>query len=704
MKVSLSALAIFTYSFLMASVIPLTSHAATKVNVSANYLTQGLVLWQTLDGKTVSSGTVIDQSGQGHTGNLVGTSPTLGKVGQAFNFDGVSDRVYFSTVPSASVFTVSMWIKRQTPINTDGYEDLYASDRGFFIAGGVLNWWDGSDLINGGTSITNGVWHMVSITSDGTNLTVYLDGASDGTVVTGANLPTNAGVGIGGHTYAGEFFHGAMDDVRVYNRALSPAEIKNLYTMGRTGLTAGVSQVGPINLNSGLVDLWTFDGKTVSGTSVTDIGSSPVTATVQGTTQLAIGKVGQGFGFNGSNYLAADSAAANVATGNYTVSAWIKLNSAYANGSGVMAIYRIGDGPSDNDVNFSLGSHQIGGSTLTDGALHLDYYTGGGWASTVSSITSWLPNKWYLVTGTYSATAGTVVYINGVASGSAGVNGRGGSAATHFNIGSCTSSTGCSGTVDVFTGTIDDARVYNRALSAAEVRQLYVAGGGALGTSVSAPASANQNILARWTLDGATISGTSVTDTSGNSHTGTAVGGPTSIIGKIGQGLSFNGSSQYIDTANFADNLADFTISTWFKTTYTGSVRLLVSKLGAGGWATGAGWGLGIVTGGKISALAQTNGSNYAQVTSQSHSDGIWHHAVMTISGGNTAKLYIDGVEDDTTGPNGSGTVAGYSTASNVRIGTDYDGEYFPGSLDDVQIFNKALSATEVAQLYSIGR
>ncbi|HTK33501.1 MAG TPA: LamG domain-containing protein [Candidatus Paceibacterota bacterium] len=471
-----------------------------------------------------------------------------------------------------------------------------------------------------------------------------------------------------------------------------------------SSLATNTVKIGvPVNyLTQGLVNHWTFDGKTISGTSVSDLGTSADTATVQSTPVLVMGKIGQALHFG--DFATADGASGNISTGDYTVSAWIKLDTAYANGSGVMAIYRMGDGPSDNDINFSLGSHQIGGATLTDGALHLDYYTGGGWATTVSSVTSWAANTWYFVTGTYSATTGTVVYINGVASGSAGVGGRGSSAATHFNIGACSSSTGCGSTVDTFTGTIDDARVYNRALSAAEVRRLYTAGASIFNTSQQVPATLNQNLLARWTFDGKTISGTSITDVSGDGHTGTATGAPVSVIGKVGQGFSFDGGTQYVDTANFADNLTDFSVSTWFKTTYGGSVRLLVSKLGSGGWATGAGWGLGIITGGKISALAQTDGSNYVQVGSAPHNDGKWHHAVMTMSGGNTAKLYIDGVEDDAAGPSGSGTVSGYSNASNVRIATDYNGEYFSGSLDDVQIYNKALSAAEVKQLYNFGR
>ncbi len=464
MKVLSSAATLLICVLTVTLAIPHTSHATNTIKIglpTINYsnLNSGFLGWWTFDGKTVLSGVAYDQSGQAHDGSLVGTTRTIGKVGEALSFDGGADRVVLSTIPTGSVFTVSMWIKRLTPTTGDGYESLYSADIGFFIHNGALNWWEGSDLINGGTDLGIGLWHMVSITSDGTNLTVYVDGVGDGTVVSGANLPTSAGVGIGGHTYGPEYFHGSIDDVRIYGRALSLTEIKALYN---AGMKVGVSQIGPSSSKQALASWWTFDGKSISGTTVLDA--------------------------------------------------------------------------------------------------------------------------------------------------------------------------------------------------------------------------------------------------SGNGYTGTAVGGPVPVIGKVAQGLNFNGTSQYIDTSNFANNLSEFSVSTWFKTTYTGTSRLLVSKLGAGGWGTGVGWGLGIVTGGKISVLAQTDASNYAQVTSSSQSDGKWHHAVMTISGGNTAKLYIDGVENDTTGPNGIGTVSGYSNASNVRIGTDYDSEYFPGSLDNVQIFTRALSAAEAKQLYYAGR
>jgi hypothetical protein len=74
------------------------------------------------------------------------------------------------------------------------------------------------------------VWTHLAATYDGRILRVYVNGTQVGSITTsGGNLGTSTGaLRIGGNTIWGEFFNGTIDDVRIYNRALSAAEINNL--------------------------------------------------------------------------------------------------------------------------------------------------------------------------------------------------------------------------------------------------------------------------------------------------------------------------------------------------------------------------------------------------------------------------------------------------------------------------------------------
>ena len=79
----------------------------------------------------------------------------------------------------------------------------------------------------------------------------------------------------------------------------------------------------------------------------------------------------------------------------------------------------------------------------------------------------------------------------------------------------------------------------------------------------------------------------------------------------------------------------------------------------------------------------------------------IWHHLVGVREGENV-KLYRDGVQIDSV----SGSIGDTSTASqNFYIGRSWAAEsFFAGSIDDVRAYGRALSATEVLQLYNMGR
>jgi hypothetical protein len=187
-----------------------------------------------------------------------------------------------------------------------------------------------------------------------------------------------------------------------------------------------------------------------------------------------------------------------------------------------------------------------------------------------------------------------------------------------------------------------------------------------------------------------------VFDSSGNGYTGTN-NGSTSVLGKRFFARDFaSASSQYITMGNVLDfTTNNFSIAFWFKSS-SGTSGYLVGK-----HTVASGYYLVYFNGfGSLALYLQTDGSNWKQTTYTTNlADGTWHHCVGTRTGASnpTLALYTDGVLRSTTDQS-SGTVTTVTNVGSLTF-SSLDSLY-NGSLDDVRIYNRALSATEVNQIY----
>ena len=204
-----------------------------------------------------------------------------------------------------------------------------------------------------------------------------------------------------------------------------------------------------------------------------------------------------------------------------------------------------------------------------------------------------------------------------------------------------------------------------------------------------------------WTMDTADISGTSMTDKSGNSNTGTLVGSPTSVLGKIAQALSFDGSSQYVKALSFPYSDAVSSCA-WVKDLQAGntSYRTIVghqtSRSGVGDWFLY--W---YPPDSKIHVdipyvLADAVVSDLT-VTDLATT---WHHICFTRTGSSgswTYKIYIDGSLHGTntisTNPTTGAQTLFFAAADNSAD------HYSRGLFDDIRIYNRGLSSTDIAAL-----
>ena len=184
--------------------------------------------------------TTRDASGNGNTGTLVnGPTWTTGKTGGALLFDGSNDRVRVSDSNSLDLKTAATFEAWVFPTAApSGWRTILQKevDAYFFTAsgGGPGNRPASGGTFNGAcctfvsstSALPVNTWTHVAATYDGTRIRFYVGGALVASQAATGSYQVNASpLWIGGNAVYGEHFKGKLDDVRVYGRALTPAEI-----------------------------------------------------------------------------------------------------------------------------------------------------------------------------------------------------------------------------------------------------------------------------------------------------------------------------------------------------------------------------------------------------------------------------------------------------------------------------------------------
>lgn len=189
-----------------------------------------------------SGSTTADSSGNGNTGTISGaTWTTSGKYDDALDFDGTNDRVNVSDDDSLDLttgLTIAAWVNRGTA--GDEYETVvFKNNSGnsdlVYLMYSESNTnqpgiWVNSSNFCKGTGLSTGTWIHLAVTYDGSNLKVFEGGTQVGescSYTTAINTSTGQ-LSIGGNSIWGEYFDGIIDDVRIYNRALSASEIQSI--------------------------------------------------------------------------------------------------------------------------------------------------------------------------------------------------------------------------------------------------------------------------------------------------------------------------------------------------------------------------------------------------------------------------------------------------------------------------------------------
>lgn len=426
----------------------------------------GLVGWWPLHRTT---GDAVDLSGSENHGTVSGaTRGVAGKGGlQAFSFDGTDDYVRLPFRFSNAPFTVSSWVYLDT-LPTDHSEAILATfdsatnDSLFF----GFTWGDNLQLstydnststshnATGTTTVTTGTWYHAVGMWTGSEYRVYLNGALEATTASSTFVGYNADVTVGArqdYTTPDRHLDGQICSIRVYDRVLSAAEIQRLYEWGSGDYAT------PTGSSDGGVSYWTLDED--SGTTATDSWGTN-DGTVTGATVGVTGVRDTAYDFDGTDDLIDVSSLPDLSTG-YTISTWGNFDSNSTVQHPITHQY------TDSDMLFRFEF-----SSAAAGSVEFGHTVAGTFSELVSTTTL-AANEWYHLAFTSDGT-NRRIYINGEVDSEDAPGTPDYSTNQRFSLGARERYAGSSWATDVYMdGSLDDVRVYNRALDPAEVAQVY---------------------------------------------------------------------------------------------------------------------------------------------------------------------------------------------------------------------------------------
>jgi hypothetical protein len=212
---------------------------------------------------------------------------------------------------------------------------------------------------------------------------------------------------------------------------------------------------------------------------------------------------------------------------------------------------------------------------------------------------------------------------------------------------------------------------------------------------------ASTGLVGYWSFD--EVAGTTAYDSSGNGNNGTLINDPVWSAGEYGSALTFNGANSSVETSNSSIfNNANFTIEAWIylNSDVNNTQTRIVSKQGTISKSYSFdifGKGYGGSTGNQL-LLSIGNGTTWFNFLSATHlSNQTWYHVAGTQEG-TTSSIYINGQLDR----NGTTLAQTTDNAGVLTIGcqkqaspsyTDY---FFNGTIDEVRIYDRALSQQEI--------
>jgi hypothetical protein len=474
-----------TYTLALFTLICTSAHAQLPSYLPAD----GLVGWWPFNGNA------NDESGNGNDGVVNGAtlaSDRDGVVNAAYSFDGINDFILsnnFDLIQGNVSRSFSFWVKYSNldiggwviSYGPQGY-DFPCNDE-YHIEAKMI-----ADCNFPGVGVgvpcsqkrfefllNDDQWRNFTVVYDGTGLAntkLYVNGVlhTDNYCVdnvgVAAELATNVvsgGISFGKRNDNLGFLDGTLDDIAIYNRALTSQEIQNLYT----GTTPAACLDLPANLQDGLVGYWPFCG------NANDESGNGNNGNVNGATlaEDRFGNAGSAYSFQtDARIVVSDNMDLRLANTDFTMSAWILLNDTLptdVNYGGYIILskrdfvnetydYLFGVSAPSYTVDWGAGKPFISTSNIP-----------GNYAVAPEAV---ILQEWVNVVATYSLTGGVLkVFVDGnLVSATNGAQTPESDITSDLWIGNDVAESPYH-----FHGLLDDITIYNRALSPEEVTQLY---------------------------------------------------------------------------------------------------------------------------------------------------------------------------------------------------------------------------------------
>jgi hypothetical protein len=690
--------------------------AINQVRVSTNEYSSNLVGYWNFNEDV--GDVVYDSSSSEINGNLDGNCPgastcptrTLaGKYGRAIYFDG-GDKIDFGDnydTTFTGSYTVTTWIKTTSAtsnirlmgkgLNLFDINFNYSSLGRLAYAIGQS---DPDALYSTATNLNNGLWRHLAFVHDGTTQKIYVDGRLDSQRTEAvAPVVNNSIFSIGyDNSGYGTRFVGTIDDVKIYNIALPELAIRNEATV-RGGMTMGAVSTesdgftpthsaargycppGDITASCAPVAEYKLDEKT--GTSANDTSGNSYTATFSSSSfnWLHSGKCVHGTCLESiDNNSANTTNVVSTQTTNISMETWFYWN---GQNQGNVIIYNGASGSNGYGLLLSNGSCGIGNE--------INVLVGGKTCDAVNSTYTPPANTWIHLALTRDASTWRL-YVNGEQKHTGTTNPNAPGTNTKFGE---------------FQGRIDEVRFYNYTRNPAQIAWSYNRG---------AP-------VAHWKFDectgntiydsaqkaddsGTRYDGTIYPQSQDNTATGSCNSGVATEMwndgtsGKRNASLGFDGDDDYAlvpHNTNLDIAGSNWTISLWAKFTSTSGDQMLVDK----GYWNSCGYYVNWY-GGRLYMSSYSGGLQQAYTDINQISAGQWYHLTF-VRNGTEGKIYINGKETDVV--SGSFNNATACTDRGVKIGLDSQSLNHPfnGQMDDVKLFNFALTTKQIITEYNGG-
>jgi uncharacterized protein (TIGR02145 family) len=637
--------------------------------------------------------TAYDESGQGNDGAITGATwqdESMCVSGKCLWFDGTDDYVQVgdsNTLDITDNYTVSAWIKPNGWGEGNQYGRIF--QKGNSTSSRYVLFIDKSssetiifckndtdyDATNGSISLNQ--WQHVAATYDGTTLKLYIDGIQNVNTYSGANLSVNGdSLYIGNRNTQDRTFDGFIDEVKIYPYARTAEEIRQDYNAGLAGaktahgVSAAFGGASDKWLTDGLVGYWKMDESATTSGAFDTSGNGNIGTYIDSASTTA-GKFGNGGVFDGDGDYISISSPNIGQPGDYTISAWVKTANSTCCTSGIYAIFCV----NSYDPDFAMYNQQP-----------LVYDNGYIYSSGSGTISD---GEWHHVV--FSRSGGTVsFYIDGES------DGTGNHSAT-FPVVSQLRIGFNNHNEDYWNGNIDEVRIYNRALAPDEVRKLYEWAPGP---------------VAHWRFDEKT--GTTAYDSaasttfSGGNH-GTLGGGtpsyrPAWTRGKYGSALEFDGVDDYINTPHVSElEITEaITLMAWVKPFNSDAQDRVIQKRSGPNRCDYALICKDTSGGCYVQFRAYGDaGDDFGTVTSKINLNEWSHIATTFIDSANTVKIYVNGVETESSN---SFTSDIPTSGEDLQIGGHTGtSRWFDGPIDDVRIYSYVRTQKQIIQDMNAG-